>query len=397
MSHEGIDFESNFEWKHEPAPAERGEGLKFDETMLRMLLAEFGIYYRDVRCGRWYPTKRNLAARKELVRIIDEAVPRFRALLASHPQPEAATDARELAWKAVTGLYYCGRVWSAWQVGTMSEDDFTPAEDVDEVVDEVAAEIESSFQARLASAREQGGMTCPSCGCVVDKAGRGHHSAADCVFLKLAEEAERELAEVRADAQRQISETKVKVEEMRAALKAMVTAFDPYGTGGDAYHNHAETITMARAALATPAEGTTREGERGPYPKCTKPGMTKDDCHALNGEYCMDGIQCRATLITPEPQYFAPSTIGPDGVEQIGPAIATPAKGTTREGEPEPGDVVMWRGAGPDYDDVAWALSFYERDRVYSRGNPYHIFVVMKAAEVTRLRALAHESTGDSK
>lgn len=26
---------------------------------------------------------------------------------------------------------------------------------------------------------------CPSCGCVVDSMGRGHHSVADCVFMRL--------------------------------------------------------------------------------------------------------------------------------------------------------------------------------------------------------------------
>jgi hypothetical protein len=32
--------------------------------------------------------------------------------------------------------------------------------------------------------QEQSPMRCPSCGCVVDENGRGHHSAADCVFVK---------------------------------------------------------------------------------------------------------------------------------------------------------------------------------------------------------------------
>lgn len=35
------------------------------------------------------------------------------------------------------GLYYCGRVWEAWSVGTMSEDDFSPAEEL-ETADEIA-------------------------------------------------------------------------------------------------------------------------------------------------------------------------------------------------------------------------------------------------------------------
>lgn len=42
---------------------------------------------------------------------------------------------REAIAAALTGVYYCGRVWSAWNIGTMSRDDFQPAATVDEVLD----------------------------------------------------------------------------------------------------------------------------------------------------------------------------------------------------------------------------------------------------------------------
>lgn len=54
----------------------------------------------------------------------------------------AATDdtrqiARDAVAGALTGLYYCRRVWSAWSVGTMSEDDFSPADEDDDIIENV--------------------------------------------------------------------------------------------------------------------------------------------------------------------------------------------------------------------------------------------------------------------
>jgi hypothetical protein len=44
---------------------------------------------------------------------------------------------RDTIGEGLRGLYVCGRTWSAWQAGTMTEDDFYPAEDSDECVDEI--------------------------------------------------------------------------------------------------------------------------------------------------------------------------------------------------------------------------------------------------------------------
>jgi hypothetical protein len=46
---------------------------------------------------------------------------------------------RDAVAGALTGLYYCGRVWSAWSVGTMSEDDFSPADEDDNIIENVTA------------------------------------------------------------------------------------------------------------------------------------------------------------------------------------------------------------------------------------------------------------------
>jgi len=38
---------------------------------------------------------------------------------------------------ALTSTYVCGRVWSAWNVGTMTENDFQPAAECNELLDEL--------------------------------------------------------------------------------------------------------------------------------------------------------------------------------------------------------------------------------------------------------------------
>ena len=46
---------------------------------------------------------------------------------------------REALAAALGSTYVCGRVWSAWGVGTMSEDDFIPASECDELLDEIVS------------------------------------------------------------------------------------------------------------------------------------------------------------------------------------------------------------------------------------------------------------------
>ena len=38
----------------------------------------------------------------------------------------------------LTGLYHCGRVWSAWSLGIMDEDDFSPAEEDIYIISNIA-------------------------------------------------------------------------------------------------------------------------------------------------------------------------------------------------------------------------------------------------------------------
>ena len=48
---------------------------------------------------------------------------------------EQRTSLRDAFAQALTSVYVCGRVWEAWQYGTMSEGDFQPAGECEEVLD----------------------------------------------------------------------------------------------------------------------------------------------------------------------------------------------------------------------------------------------------------------------
>jgi hypothetical protein len=65
---------------------------------------------------------------------------------------------RDAIAAALTGVYYCGRVWSAWNIGTMSQDDFQPAADVDEVLDGLT---DAAMAAMSPPAAEK--VACPEC------------------------------------------------------------------------------------------------------------------------------------------------------------------------------------------------------------------------------------------
>jgi len=56
---------------------------------------------------------------------------------APQPAPEIRTVLRDALASGLTLTYGCSRVWSAWGVGTMTEDDFYPADECDELLDEL--------------------------------------------------------------------------------------------------------------------------------------------------------------------------------------------------------------------------------------------------------------------
>jgi hypothetical protein len=63
-----------------------------------------------------------------------------REQLASGQGPVKVEQIAELVRTHLTSVYACTRVWSAWQVGTMTEDDFIPASEI-EMADEIAEAV----------------------------------------------------------------------------------------------------------------------------------------------------------------------------------------------------------------------------------------------------------------
>jgi hypothetical protein len=62
----------------------------------------------------------------------------------AHVQPVAL---RLALAEALTSVYVCGRVWDAWNCGTMSEDDFESAAECDEVLDSLVEAVAKAIPA----------------------------------------------------------------------------------------------------------------------------------------------------------------------------------------------------------------------------------------------------------
>jgi hypothetical protein len=67
------------------------------------------------------------------------------ALLGAARADQLREAVRDAVIAGLSGTYYCGRVWSAWNIGTMSQQDFTPAAEVSEVVDEITGAVLATF------------------------------------------------------------------------------------------------------------------------------------------------------------------------------------------------------------------------------------------------------------
>lgn len=70
-------------------------------------------------------------------------------------QPELTDALREAVAEGLRGLYGCGRVWSAWNVGTMSQNDFYAAEESDECIDQVMDAMRPHVSAQCAAPDER--------------------------------------------------------------------------------------------------------------------------------------------------------------------------------------------------------------------------------------------------
>lgn len=73
----------------------------------------------------------------------------------------------DLIAEQLRGTYHCGRVWSAWSVGTMGEDDFSPVEESDtpaELADEIIAKLAPQAPVAGQPAEPSPACTCSASG-----------------------------------------------------------------------------------------------------------------------------------------------------------------------------------------------------------------------------------------
>lgn len=64
-------------------------------------------------------------------------------------------EVRQAIAEGLRGLWGCGRVWSAWSVGTMGEDDFYAADESDECIDQMIHSISFLFSHSAATGKDR--------------------------------------------------------------------------------------------------------------------------------------------------------------------------------------------------------------------------------------------------
>jgi hypothetical protein len=81
------------------------------------------------------------------------------AQIASRQPLVTVEQIADLVRDHLTSVYVCTRVWNAWRVGTMTEDDFIPASEIemaDEIAEAVFALLPAPAQQPLSAAYEKG-------------------------------------------------------------------------------------------------------------------------------------------------------------------------------------------------------------------------------------------------
>lgn len=92
----------------------------------------------DIGClAMFRPEHRVEYARRLLAAADAEAVP-------EQPVTPSAESISDIVREHLNSVYICTRVWEAWHVGTMTQDDFDPA-DESMLADEIAADIELAY------------------------------------------------------------------------------------------------------------------------------------------------------------------------------------------------------------------------------------------------------------
>lgn len=74
---------------------------------------------------------------QNVAEVLDAVVRLMRRAAPLHPPQPNDGQLRDAIAEGLRGLYGCGRVWSAWGAGTMTEDDFYPADESEECIAQV--------------------------------------------------------------------------------------------------------------------------------------------------------------------------------------------------------------------------------------------------------------------
>jgi hypothetical protein len=253
----------------EPAPSEQG-GVGA-QRLLELIRLENNMAQRETEHGDGW-----LTDHAEMIRQYDA---QLSALLASRPQLEAAKDMREL----LAELDEIARDYDSCEYGLPIRTDIS-----DEYVaptNAMLTAIEASFQARLASARDQGDEPHGEWDRVTKKemwdtiqevrklAGNDGTESLEDTVRNIVETGSDAIQGLIVELETRAESAERMCEEMRAAVLDCIPSswLDPLLTGsGAVIHKFScpeiEALlngVKARisAALATPAEGTTREGE----------------------------------------------------------------------------------------------------------------------------------------
>jgi hypothetical protein len=84
------------------------------------------------------------------------------------PEPLTRETLAEIVRSHLTSTYHCVRVWEAWHVGTMTEDDFEPASESD-MAEEIADAILAAYPPQAHSvAPEPPDVLCWACGIAIN-------------------------------------------------------------------------------------------------------------------------------------------------------------------------------------------------------------------------------------
>jgi hypothetical protein len=136
-------------------PINEENGILIIKTLEGQVVASFGDYIIKGVKGEFYPCKPDIFALT-----YEQAQP-----AKPSGQDKAREGAEDFATELLDDLYACTRAWSAWSVGTMSEDDFILAVEDDNITSDTTKLIKARDAAQRAQGRRDAAEAFCKCQC----------------------------------------------------------------------------------------------------------------------------------------------------------------------------------------------------------------------------------------